>query len=58
MKLGPAHAAVVATSDQIQVNNFVAEAMDGRPRATPQFHSGRMVVQLSTPISTTSMSAD
>lgn len=29
MKLGPAHAAVVATSDQIQVNNFVAEALDG-----------------------------
>jgi translocation and assembly module TamB len=30
MKLGPAHAAIVATSDQIQVNNFVAEALDGR----------------------------
>jgi translocation and assembly module TamB len=30
MKLGPAHAAIVATSDQVQVNNFVAEAMDGR----------------------------
>src|SRR6185369_13633963 len=30
MKLGPAHASVVATSDQIQVNNFAAEAMDGR----------------------------
>ncbi|HEX3146171.1 MAG TPA: translocation/assembly module TamB domain-containing protein [Pyrinomonadaceae bacterium] len=30
MKLGPVHAAVVATSDQIQVNNFVAEALDGR----------------------------
>jgi translocation and assembly module TamB len=30
MKLGPVHAAIVATSDQIQVNNFVAEAMDGR----------------------------
>jgi len=30
MKLGPVHAAVVATSDQIQVNNFVAEAFDGR----------------------------
>ncbi len=30
MKLGPAHAAVVASSDQVQVNNFVAEAMDGR----------------------------
>jgi translocation and assembly module TamB len=30
MKLGPAHAAVVATSDQIQLNNFVAEALDGR----------------------------
>ncbi len=29
MKLGPAHAAIVATSDQIQVNNFVAEALDG-----------------------------
>jgi translocation and assembly module TamB len=32
MKLGPAHAAVVATSDQIQVNNFVAEALDGNAR--------------------------
>ena len=30
MKLGPAHAGVVATSDQIQLNNFVAEALDGR----------------------------
>ncbi|HYV25274.1 MAG TPA: translocation/assembly module TamB domain-containing protein, partial [Pyrinomonadaceae bacterium] len=30
MKLGPAHASVVASSDQIQVNNFVAEALDGR----------------------------
>ncbi|MFS8084885.1 MAG: hypothetical protein ACMG6H_04590, partial [Acidobacteriota bacterium] len=30
MKLGPAHAAVVATSDQIQLNDFVAEALDGR----------------------------
>lgn len=30
MKLGPAHAAVVATNDQIQLNNFVAEALDGR----------------------------
>jgi translocation and assembly module TamB len=30
MTLGPAHASVVATSDQIQVNNFVAEALDGR----------------------------
>jgi len=29
MKLGPAHAAVVATSDQIQLNNFVVEALDG-----------------------------
>ena len=29
MKFGPAHAALVATSDQIQVNNFVAEALDG-----------------------------
>jgi translocation and assembly module TamB len=29
MKLGPAHAAVVATSDQIQLNNFVIEALDG-----------------------------
>jgi translocation and assembly module TamB len=29
MKLGPAHAAIVATSDQIQVSNFVAEALDG-----------------------------
>src|SRR5204863_9444454 len=30
MKLGPAHAAVVATSDQIQLTNFVAEALNGR----------------------------
>jgi translocation and assembly module TamB len=29
MKLGPAHAAVVATSDAIQLNNFVAEVLDG-----------------------------
>lgn len=29
MKLGPAHAAIVATSDQIQVNDFVAGALDG-----------------------------
>lgn len=29
MQLGPAHASVVATSDQIQLNNFVAEALDG-----------------------------
>jgi translocation and assembly module TamB len=30
MKLGPGQASVVASSDQIQVNNFVAEALDGR----------------------------
>jgi translocation and assembly module TamB len=30
MKLGPAHAAVVASSDQIQLTNFVAEALNGR----------------------------
>jgi translocation and assembly module TamB len=30
MQLGPARAAVVATSDQIQLTNFVAEALDGR----------------------------
>src|SRR5437879_5527464 len=30
MPLGPAHAALVATSDQIQLNNFVADALDGR----------------------------
>ena len=30
MKLGPAHASVVASSDQIQLTNFVAEALDGR----------------------------
>ena len=29
MKLGPAHAALVATSDQIQMNNFVVAALDG-----------------------------
>jgi translocation and assembly module TamB len=29
MKLGPARAALVATSDQIQLNNFVVEALDG-----------------------------
>jgi translocation and assembly module TamB len=32
MKLGPAHAAVVMTSDQLQLNNFVAEALDGSAR--------------------------
>jgi translocation and assembly module TamB len=30
MQLGPARAAVVMTSDQLQLNNFVAEALDGR----------------------------
>lgn len=30
MKFGPAHASVVATSDQIQLNNFSVEALDGR----------------------------
>jgi translocation and assembly module TamB len=30
MELGPAHAALVATSDQIQLNNLVAETLDGR----------------------------
>src|SRR6185503_16731671 len=30
MQLGPARAAVVITSDQLQVNNFVAEALNGR----------------------------
>jgi len=30
MKLGPAHAAVVATGDQIQLTNFVVEALAGR----------------------------
>jgi hypothetical protein len=30
MKLGPAHASVVATSDQIQLTNLVAEALNGR----------------------------
>ncbi len=30
MKLGPAHASVIASSDQIQLNNLVAEALDGR----------------------------
>ena len=30
MNLGPAHASVVASSDQVQLNNFVAEALDGR----------------------------
>ena len=32
MKLGPAHAAVVATGDQVQLNNFSIEALDGRAR--------------------------
>ncbi|MDX6497740.1 MAG: translocation and assembly module TamB [Blastocatellia bacterium] len=32
MNLGPAHAAVVATSDQIQLNNFVVTALDGNAR--------------------------
>lgn len=30
MKLGPARASVVASSDQIQLNNLIAEALDGR----------------------------
>ena len=30
MRLGPAHAGVVASSDQIQLTNFVAEALNGR----------------------------
>ena len=30
MKLGPARASLVATSDQVQVSNFTAEALDGR----------------------------
>jgi hypothetical protein len=30
MKLGPARASLVAGSDQIQLTNFVAEALDGR----------------------------
>src|SRR5207253_10507827 len=30
MKLGPARANVVITSDQLQLNNFVAEALNGR----------------------------
>src|ERR1041385_5881817 len=30
MKLGPAHAAVVASSDQIKLTKFVAEALNGR----------------------------
>src|SRR5207253_4055061 len=30
MKLGPARASLVATADQIQINNFTAEALDGR----------------------------
>src|SRR3989440_2209611 len=30
MKLGPARANVVVTSDQLQLNNFVAEALNGR----------------------------
>lgn len=34
IKLGPARATVVATGDQIQVNNFVAEALDGRATGT------------------------
>ena len=30
MKLGPARASLVASSDQVQLTNFVAEALDGR----------------------------
>jgi translocation and assembly module TamB len=30
MPLGPAHASLVASSDQIQLNNFVIDALDGR----------------------------
>jgi translocation and assembly module TamB len=32
MKLGPAHAALVATSDQIQLSNFVVDALDGQAK--------------------------
>src|SRR5258707_1680877 len=32
MKLGPAHAVVVASSDQIQLNNFVVDALDGNAK--------------------------
>jgi translocation and assembly module TamB len=32
MKLGPAHATVVASSDQIQLNNFVVAALDGNAK--------------------------
>jgi translocation and assembly module TamB len=32
MKLGPARAAVVASSDQIQLNNFVVDALDGHAK--------------------------
>jgi len=34
MKLGPARANVIATSAQIQVNNFTAETLDGQARGT------------------------
>ena len=30
LNLGPAHAAIVATADQVQVSNFSADALDGR----------------------------
>src|SRR5215510_1630883 len=40
LKLGPARAAVVATNDQIQLNNFVAEALEGRA-------SGNALISLS-----------
>jgi len=30
MPLGPAHASLVATGDQVQLNNFVLDALDGR----------------------------
>jgi translocation and assembly module TamB len=32
MKLGPAHAGLVATSDQVQLTNFVVEALDGQAK--------------------------
>jgi translocation and assembly module TamB len=34
MKLGPAHAWVVATGDQVQLNNFVVGALDGNAKGS------------------------
>jgi len=41
MRLGSARAAVVATGDQIQLNDFVAEVFNGRARGSATIATGR-----------------